>query len=331
MSGRATLGAASGESASSGRDGRNRMRDAGSRLLGSTPTISSWRRWAMRIAATSTPSATTATGCARPCSPLNADLTAVDSMLGRLVHDALPFGARGLRHDLEPVPRMGFRTLGATGGERKRGQVRATTPALWRKPSENCYSVHPRQAHLSSDSTATRPERGRGCNGRVGPAGSSANRTFRPCRKADISALLRHDTLKIVIPGFANRAWLRGRQPLLADALVPGDQFGDQLPRTRARAICRGWYSDAFARCASLPTSQHDCDPKSAPWPRRPPASEHRSTPGAGSRESSSISAPAKVCIISCFLRSERPCALAVVESDAQGATRDRRSARQGA
>ena len=48
-------------------------------------------RWAMRRAATPTPSAMTATGRARPCSPLNSRRTAADSILGRLVHDALPF------------------------------------------------------------------------------------------------------------------------------------------------------------------------------------------------------------------------------------------------
>lgn len=34
-----------------------------------------------------------------------------------------PLGMRGSRHDLESVPRMGFRTLGSTGGEGKGGKV----------------------------------------------------------------------------------------------------------------------------------------------------------------------------------------------------------------
>ena len=58
--------------------------------------------------------------------------------------------------------------------------------------------------------------------------------------------------LKIVIPGFANSAWLRGRRPLLADAPVHDNQFSDQLPRTLARAIFRGWQSHTLTRCASI-------------------------------------------------------------------------------
>ena len=97
-----------------------------------------------------------------------------------------PLGTRGLRHDLEPVPRMGIRTLGSMAVRGNAAKLEAETLAPWRKPSEHCYFVHPRQAHLSSDSTATRPERGRGCNGRVGSADSPANRTLKVCRKADI-------------------------------------------------------------------------------------------------------------------------------------------------